>query len=139
MTFPNPTSSHQALVGVRWWHPDVDDRHIGPIERHEPVQMLGIGRFPNDPHPTRAEQPDQTGPHDQRVVGDDYPHGSTTLTPIFAGRCLSGLGIGADPCRDVARDSVGCVVGDSVVRLRDHGRRDREGVSLTGTGILGWP
>jgi len=61
------------------------------------------------------------------------------LTPIFAGRCLSGLGIGADPCRDVARDSVGCVVGDSVVRLRDHGRRDREGVSLTGTGILGWP
>jgi hypothetical protein len=64
----------QALIGKGRRHPDVGDHHVGPLARHRGQQRAAVGYLGADPVALVLQQPDQAGPEQRGVLGDDDAH-----------------------------------------------------------------
>ena len=72
----------QSLVGVRRWHPDVDDRDVraGALDQLE--QAVAVGGEPDDFEAGFFEQPGEAFAQDDRVVGQRYAHGISARSVV---------------------------------------------------------
>ena len=70
-------------------HADVDDRDVGLELGHEVEQRVGVARLAHDLEAGLAQEPRQALAQDQRVVGQDYPHGSSATRRVPAPGGLS--------------------------------------------------
>src|SRR3954453_6614394 len=65
----------QALVVVRRWQPDVDDRHVRCVAAHLEQQVVGGAALRDYLAASLAQQPRQPLPEEHTVFGDRYAHG----------------------------------------------------------------
>src|SRR5215218_3669088 len=63
-------------------HADVDDRDVGFMCPGLAHQLLPVPRLPDHFEPRLLEQPHDPFAEEDRVVGDDYPHGITARTTV---------------------------------------------------------
>ncbi len=82
-----PLASHldhgaQALVGVRGRHAYVDHAQVGPVRRACLDQRGPVAHRGDHVVPGLGEQQLQPLAQQHRVVGDDYPHGSSARTTV---------------------------------------------------------
>ena len=77
----------QALVGVRWRHPDVDDRDIRLVARDLEEQVVGAGGLGDHVDTGIAEQGREPVADQQAVIGDHDAHGITAeiVVPVPSG------------------------------------------------------
>ena len=77
----------QPLVGVRWRHPDVDDRDVGLVARDLEEQVVCTGGLGDHVYSGIAEQGREPVADQQAVVGDHDAHGITAeiVVPIPSG------------------------------------------------------
>src|SRR5439155_14843097 len=72
----------QPLVGVRRRHPHVHDRHVRPVRDDRLYQRRPIADHGDHLVPVLGQQPDEALPQQYRVVGHDYPHGSSARISV---------------------------------------------------------
>ena len=71
----------QPFVGVCRRHPDVEDGHVRPMHADGRHRLGRVASLRDDVAAHLAQDSDDPGPREHRVVGDDYPHGSTNSSP----------------------------------------------------------
>jgi len=76
-----PPRGHESLVGVRRRHLDIDDRNVGLVPVDLAQQLLGVPHLAHHVGPRRAQQRGDARADEDRVVGDDYPHGISARRP----------------------------------------------------------
>jgi hypothetical protein len=64
----------QTFVGVRRWHPDVDNGDVRAVSRHRGQQRARVGDRRGHLVTAVGEQADESFPHHGRVFGDDHAH-----------------------------------------------------------------
>src|SRR3954471_4192494 len=65
----------KALVALGWWEPDVDDCDVRRVAPHLQQQVVGGVALRDDLEAGLAEQPRETLPEENTVLGDHYAHG----------------------------------------------------------------
>src|SRR4051794_29801173 len=96
MVAPDSPGDRQALVGVGRGHADVHHGDVGAQVGVQPVQLVGVCGLTSDVEAGIREQPREALAEEQRVVADDYSHGSSALTVVPA---LGGLWSSSVPSR----------------------------------------
>ena len=66
----------ETLGGVRWWHPDVDDRHLRVDRTDQGEQLDPIAGLADHPEPRTLEQAGQAFTQQDVVVGQHHPRGA---------------------------------------------------------------
>jgi hypothetical protein len=74
--------SAQSFVGVRRWHPDVDDRHVRLGALHQLEQSLAVGSEPHDLESGFREKAGEAFTEDHGVVGHRYAHGISARSVV---------------------------------------------------------
>jgi hypothetical protein len=95
ITLANLACGLKPFVGVCGRHPDVHDRHVRPVHRDVPEQVVGRSGLSDDLEAGLLEQADDALPQQDRVVGDDDA------------ACVAELGDRAAQRRKVARQAFG--------------------------------
>ena len=123
----------QALVGVGRRHADVDDRDVGAVRLDRATRASPSADGGHDLAAGLLEQAHQALAQQHRVLGEDYPHGTSAVGPRWARR--SGLSTGelavdrGDPVRQPGKAvALGGVRAAAAVvdrRPRPAGRRGR--------------
>src|SRR4030095_2471381 len=62
----------QALIRVRRWHADVDDRDLRLVHADVAQQILGVPGLRDDLEPRLAEEARDALAQEHRAVGEDY-------------------------------------------------------------------
>ena len=77
----------QALVGVGWRHPDIDDRHVRAVARDLEEQVVGTAGLRHHVDIGVAEQGRKPVADQQAVIGDHDAHGITAeiVVPVPIG------------------------------------------------------
>ena len=79
----------QPLVGVRRRHPDVDHGDVRAVLAHRPDERGTVGHRGHDLGAGLLEEPDQALAEQDRVLGQDYPHGRSAVSRVGPPRGLS--------------------------------------------------
>ena len=84
---PNLLGGAQALVGVRRWHPNVDDRDIGLVADDLQEQVVRALCLSDHVDPGFAQQGREPVADQQAVIGNHDPHGITAeiVVPLPTG------------------------------------------------------
>ena len=72
----------QSLVRERRRHPNVDDRQIWLMFRHDGEEPITVADASTHLDPVVVEERSQPLTQQDRVVGDDYSHGRCTITTV---------------------------------------------------------
>ncbi len=71
-----------TLVGLRWWHPYVDDRQIGRGLVHGAEESLGVADYRHHVVACLRQQPSNAFAEKDAVFGDHDAHGSSARTTV---------------------------------------------------------
>ena len=72
----------QTLVCVRRRHPDVEHRHVRPMDAHRRQRLVAVARLGDDLASDLTKDGDDAGSREEGVIGDDYAHGRTSLQSL---------------------------------------------------------
>ena len=100
----------ETLVRVRRRHPDVEDRHVGPVKTHRCQRLDSVARLGDDLAADLPEDADDAGSGEERIVGDDYAHGRHEFQTLAA-----------SSARSTGRaEAIKDVLGDLADAVREH-------------------